>query len=857
MRVHLSALLLGAVLLAVPNTLRAQRDSANVPVAPLASAPSSTWGGTVWVIDSAEIAKSTAQTFSELLQARRPGVRVLRSGGLASDGAMVMLRGPRSMIGGNEPLLIVDGIRVDSRQYDLAQLAANSGAPSRLDDLFPEDIERIEVLSGPAAALYGDGAANGVIVVTTKSGGGSPLRLSGRAAWDANKAPDVFPANYQRLGVDPSTGQPVSYCALVVVAVGQCKPTGLDVWNPLEQASPFRIGNSARGHLELGGTTLGAALFAAVTGDQRQGTLPHDESARLGFRGKIDRALPAHLDLQASGGWLRDNARLGVDGNTTVNSNVLANGLLGTAQNDTNHGYRTGFGAPGDSIYPDDLLRHFTGSLVLRWRPLAWLNAAATTGRDRVSEHWRYDQLGFARSSLFPVSRTIAHHDQFTSGGRVGASYHFGSLVAASTDINYERDVLQTSSFDTVLAPGYGAFDGSRFQNRSTSLSIEERAVLGDRIALSAAMQRVTSSIFGSGGGKEWFPSANASWSTRLRAHGVSDLRLRAAYAESPGPSGSLFLLDGVVVPTAPTGQLKMERTRDIEVGADATLGAAAHVSVTAYTSRSSHLWVPATVAQPPAVGFFTNGPDADMSNIGLEALVDALILQGHDVRWTGSLSLALQRNRVTQLNGVPQMVGNDPMVQGYAFGGVWARPYTYSDANGDGILSGTELGYLPLTYIGPPLPTLESALSTDLALGPSIVVSGTFDYRRGNRVVDHTGELRCNFAICRGTEDPSSSLAEQAAGLGGSGTAGFAEDGAFMRVREIAVHWTLPASWSGPGGTRAQLTVAARNLVTWTHYRGLDPEVSYQDPAILPRQDFMTMPLPRELVVRLDFGQR
>ena len=851
-------LLLGAALLAVPSTLRAQRDSANVlPIAPLARAPSNGWGATVWVIDSAEIAKSTAQTFSELLQARRPGVRVLRSGGLASDGAMVMLRGPRSMMVGNEPLLIVDGVRVDSRQYDLAELAANSGAPSRLDDLYPEDIERIEVLSGPSAALYGDGAANGVIVVTTKSGGGGPLRLSGRVAWDASKTPDVFPANYQRLGVDPSTGQPVSYCALVVVAIGQCKPTGLDVWNPLEQASAFRIGNSARGHLELGGTALGTALFAAATGDQRQGTLPHDESARLGFRGKFDRALPAHLDLQASGGWLRDNARLGVDGNSTLNSNVLANGLLGRAQNDTNHGYRTGFGPPGDSTYPDDLLRHFTGSLALRWRPLAWLDAAATTGRDRVSEHWRYDQLGFSTTSASPDSRTIAQHDLFTSGGRVAASYHLGSLVAASTDIDYERDVLQTSSFDTVRAFGSVATSASHFHNRSTSLSVDERAAIGDRIALSAAMERVTSTIFGSGGGKEWFPSANVSWGTLLRAHAVSDLRLRAAYAEAPGSSPGLASLPGVVVSTAPTGQVKMERTRDIELGADAILGAAAHVSVTAYTSRSSHLWVPTTLVQPPVTGFFTIGQDADMSNTGLEALVDAPILQRHDLRWTGSLSLALQRNRVTQLNGEPLMGTNDPVKQGYAFGGVWARPYTYSDANGDGILSGPELGYQPLTYIGPPLPTLESALSTDLTLGAHVIVSGTFDYRRGNRVVDHTGEVRCNLAICRGTQDPSSSLAEQAAALGGSGTAGFAEDGAFMRVREIAVHWTLPAHWSGTRGTRAQLTFAGLDLATWTHYRGLDPEVSYQDPAILPRQDFMTMPLPRELVIRLDLGQR
>jgi hypothetical protein len=50
-----------------------------------------------------------------------------------------------------------------------------------------------------------------------------------------------------------------------------------------------------------------------------------------------------------------------------------------------------------------------------------------------------------------------------------------------------------------------------------------------------------------------------------------------------------------------------------------------------------------------------------------------------------------------------------------------------------------------------------------------------------------------------------------------------------------------------------ADLTLAGRDLATWTTYRGLDPEVSYQPPDILSRQEFLTMPLPREFIVRLD----
>ena len=66
-------------------------------------------------------------------------------------------------------------------------------------------------------------------------------------------------------------------------------------------------------------------------------------------------------------------------------------------------------------------------------------------------------------------------------------------------------------------------------------------------------------------------------------------------------------------------------------------------------------------------------------------------------------------------------------------------------------------------------------------------------------------------------------------------------------------MRWSIPMSITDAVGTRAELTIAGRNLVTWTNYRGLDPEISYQDPGILPRQELADLPLPRELVVRLE----
>jgi hypothetical protein len=135
--------------------------------------------------------------------------------------------------------------------------------------------------------------------------------------------------------------------------------------------------------------------------------------------------------------------------------------------------------------------------------------------------------------------------------------------------------------------------------------------------------------------------------------------------------------------------------------------------------------------------------------------------------------------------------------------------------------------------------------------------VSALLDYRQGNRALDLTSRIRCDFQICRESQDPTASLDRQAAAvasqLSGLYATGFSGDASFMRVREIAVRWRIPPAGARFFGVDADLTLAGRNLATWTTYRGLDPEVSYQPPDILPRQEFLTMPLPREFIVRLD----
>ena len=136
-------------------------------------------GNTVSTIDASTLRNAPVANVSEQLAARDPAVSVLPSGGLAGEGAQIRIRGSASLTQANEPVVYVDGVRVNrSGGFGDPNFigAGGGGTPSRLDDINPEAIDHIEILKGAAAAtLYGTEASAGVIQIFTKSGSrGSP-----------------------------------------------------------------------------------------------------------------------------------------------------------------------------------------------------------------------------------------------------------------------------------------------------------------------------------------------------------------------------------------------------------------------------------------------------------------------------------------------------------------------------------------------------------------------------------------------------------------------------------------------------------------------------------------------------------
>ncbi|MEK7239232.1 MAG: SusC/RagA family TonB-linked outer membrane protein [Gemmatimonadota bacterium] len=133
-------------------------------------------------------------SLSDILQGREPGLMTMPSSGATGEGARIRVRGNASLSQSNEPIVYIDGVRLDNGGgFGNGFVGTGGGGrPSRLDDIDPKSIEKVEVLKGAAAAtLYGTEASNGVILITTKKG------ALGAPKWsiDAEQAFTTYPTD--------------------------------------------------------------------------------------------------------------------------------------------------------------------------------------------------------------------------------------------------------------------------------------------------------------------------------------------------------------------------------------------------------------------------------------------------------------------------------------------------------------------------------------------------------------------------------------------------------------------------------------------------------------------------------------
>lgn len=851
-------------------------------------------------VDVDSLNKAAVQNASDMLQSRVPGVTVTASGGTVGGNSKIRIRGASSLSLSNDPLIIIDGVRVNDDFGDGNNGAIGVGgqAASRFNDLNPEDIENIEVVKGPAASsLYGTAAANGVIYITTKHGQSGKARWTGHMEAGTERDQTSWPANLD--GIQVNGTDTTFFCDNVSVAEGLCTQTAILSWNPLVQASPFTHGNTQNYGLGVQGGGDRAQYYISSNWDRQLGILQWNSISHFDMRANVTAQPRDNMNLTASVGYVQSRLRLPQNDNDILG--VLGGGLLGGFQDDpVARGYLAGQ-TPQEisAISTHQNVDRFTSSINGSWLVIPWLNLNATAGLDFTDNsnqelvppnEVQFGDLPLGQRTSNPFQTFV-----YTMQGGGTATFNLTNDIksVSTVGVDYNNETIRgTTAFGKQLLAGTGSLGGTTAQFAVGEVNTgditlgaygTEQLSWRDRVFVTGGLRGDKNSAFGLNFKEIYYPSASLSWVLGEepwfpKTNAFSSLRVRAAYGESgrqPGFRDAITFFTPVSV-IAPNGEeaafvpggvgnsnLKPERSKEFETGFDVGLiNERASLSFTYYHKHTDDLLISAPL--PPsngeALSIFKNL--GSVQNQGVEALVNANILTKDPVQWNLGINVSSNHNKILNLGqGItPILFGADNAQRhqnGEPAGAYFQQPYTFKDANGDGLIDPSEvtLGDTAV-FMGTPFPTLQTTFTTQLTLFKYFRINGQLDYEGGQKLLNFTEDFRCKFDICAAANDPHASLASQAANIAQAegSDAGYIQPATFWKLREVSLTLLAPESVARHAGASAlSLTVAGRNLATWTKYKGFDPELNENATGNFSADDFLTLPPLRVYTVRID----
>ncbi len=850
-------------------------------------------GNAISTINIRDVEATGATAIDAALTGKIAGAQIQQNSGNPAGGMTVRLRGTGTVLGSADPLYIVDGVIVSNESPQLIDLGGYR--QNRLADLNPNDIERIEIIKGAAAAaIYGSRANNGVVQIFTKRGSAGPPRISVTSRFTTSAIRKALAIN------EYPFDKP------------QSDPTAKAVTRYDYQDYIFRRAFGTENNFSVAGGSAGTQYYFSGSYLGNEGIVNATSYQRTGGRARLDQTLA-------------DWARLSAGANYTYSeSDEVPNGGLTEA-----YGALTGFifspnitdPRPINGVYPKtaainrtnpveaiDLFKfqqqtsRFIGDLQLNLTPWRGLGVDYMLGYDT------YDQsgtgfipsgtsaalypLGFARRgnrAFLQLNNDLNLRYQTSLSSALQSTTVLGGTLQFERSNNFTAQSTQLSPVSQIVSSGAAQVLGEfRGQNTIYGAFAQQTLGLANRLFVTVAGRVDASSVFGKEDRWQFYPKASASyliseenfWRQGALANIFPSFKLRASWGES-GNLTAIGAFDrftnynpvsydsksGLIPNTQlGTANIKPEHEREYEFGVDLSLWRdRIAVEFSYYDQHVTDLLLFRSLA--PSTGFLSRLENVGtLDNKGFEILLRAFPLQTRNWRWNTTLTYAANENEVNGIEGNILLLGDSfgqvAAVNGQALGVFYTTVYA---RNPDGSLlltpaglpqaeqrsrnNGQPSGGTIRAVSGDPNPDFTASWINELEIGRNLSVRAQFDAIQGFDVFNFTRRVGARGPLYGNLVDYQRELEGKLPA--GYNTALFGvlgawvEDGSFVKLRELSVSYDLRPKMLGLRSMR--VSVIGRNLISIDDYSGYDPEINTAGQATGVRGfDFVEVPLPR-----------
>ena len=849
----------------------------------------------------------------EMLQGRTPGLTLLAAGGGAGDGAQIRLRGTGSLNAGTEPVIYIDGVRIESGNQG-GMCGSVTHCTTALESINPNDIESVEIIKGPAAStLYGAEAAAGVIQIITKKGrAGSGVQWSGSIDGGTSSWALDRPVTYW-------------YCTASNVSSSSypgCTEEGMRTYRPLDQnpnamrgnegsddpngAGQYSFNLSARG----GGDLFN--YFVSAEKSDEQGIFLNNYSRRTGGRANFGFTPTEKLSFNMNVGYVRTHVRAPLSNNSS--NSILRNGMRGRA--DATYQYEVGYRNFGPTLANEWDVQtkgeRYTIGLTANYNPFPWFSNRLVLGLDnqnrRISDFTGIDQtgnrpwgttrsVGYTDIDIRPIHNwTVDYAGTITTdiNDNVNSAFSAGVQLNARKSENYgvTGEGLVANALNLVSSAAVNR--GSQGYSAQTSLGfyVQEQVGFSNKLFATAAVRVDDNSAFGKDFSLVVYPKAQLSYVISdedfFDFGFIDQLKLRGAWGQAGNPpdpftadrtytAGVTSMGDAVVNLLRPSSygnpDLKAETGSEIELGFESSLfDGRMGLDFTYYNQTTKDALI--AVPDPPSSGFsgshYLNV--GEIKNSGLEILLTATPVYTRSLQWDATLAFSTNSNELKSWGDAPlteisfgEFATVQKHIPGYPMGGFWSTDVV-RDAAGNPVL--TSSGGVTVEddkeYVGPSLPTREIGFTNTFTIFDNFRVFANLDYKGGNyqwcAICSIRSRIDQNTLL---VQDPNSDPVEVAV-VRSLQTKTWLIPADFIKLRELSLTYQLPGSVAEQMKlSSAAVTVSGRNLWMWTKYsfdqqEGLgspDPEVQFNSLSAFGRTDYAAIPMLRTFSASLRFS--